>query len=404
MTREMTGYATEDLYWASEYIQGERKVFSLDLSLTTVAATMPRPNPDKVERGNRRVKEAHARSFGDYVRKNRNWVAPALLLRAPDIFTFETKEEVGGSKFGILGLPRLVRTDLKILDGQHRILGLCYAVEDIASELEEARSGVGEARRQHNAEVEQHFIGKQRELEEQRARLERERISVEIHIEDHRSKVEQMYVDIADNALGINYAIRARFDSRKVVNRALGDVLQHPLLRDRVDMERDRIAGANPNLLGAKHVADIIRVAAVGISGRVGPRKESELDELDLVRDTNSFLDLLIRAFPEMKQVSEGTLTPEQLRRKSLLGSMTMLRVLGGARYELAKKGVSDKDIEGYFSSLASTMTAPVGPDSVWVKNTAVFTEGAMAPKARQGDLTSLTRAIVGRPKWLAAA
>src|SRR5262245_4082637 len=136
---EPTGYDTHDRYYATKYEQGGRIVYSIDLSLASVAATMPRPDPAKPTPGNRRVKESHARGFGQYVRENENWVAPALLLRSPDIFEFQKEKDVAGTQFGILAIPRLARTDLRILDGQHRILGLHYAIEDIASELEKQR-------------------------------------------------------------------------------------------------------------------------------------------------------------------------------------------------------------------------------------------------------------------------
>ena len=38
-------------------------------------------------------------------------------------------------------------------------------------------------------------------------------------VEDDSTAYKQMFFDIADNALGITSSVRARFDSRKVVNR-----------------------------------------------------------------------------------------------------------------------------------------------------------------------------------------
>ena len=408
MNTEMTGYSSEDRYYASRFKQGGRTVYSIDLSLDTVAATMPRPDPNRPTPGNRRVKEAHARGFGRYVREKEDWVAPALLLRAPATFSFQVKEKVAGTDFGILGLPRLARTDLGILDGQHRILGLCYAIEDIAAELEEARSKLAEARRQNKPDVQRHYEVKKSELEAQRSRFGRERISIQIHIEDEVKRFEQMFVDIADNALGITSAIRARFDDRKVVNRALDDVLKHALLQKRVDLEQDRIGGSNPNLLGAKHVADIIRTVTVGLSGRVGRRQESELRDAELVENTNKFLDVLVEGFPALDTLIEGSSSPEELRKTSLLGSSTMLRVLAGVYHELTTKDEkSDDEIQDFFSKLAPVMTAPVTDRSRWME-AGVFSAGATAPKARRQDLEELARTIIRwereSPSWLKPA
>ncbi|MCA1702772.1 MAG: hypothetical protein LC808_05675 [Actinobacteria bacterium] len=166
-------------------------------------------------------------------------------------------------------------------------------------------------------------------MEHQRARLDRERISIQIMVEDDSMAYKQMFFDIADNALGITSSVRARFDSRKVVNRSLEGVMKHSLLVGRVDMEQDRIGSNNPNLLGAKHVADIVRSVAVGVDGRVGRRLEDELREDALVELTNGFLDAIVDGFPDLGRVADGNVTPEELRRVSLLGSTSMLRVLG---------------------------------------------------------------------------
>jgi hypothetical protein len=243
--------------------------------------------------------------------------------------------------------------------------------------------------------------------EEQRSRLHRERISVQIHIEEELKEFQQMFVDIADNALGIQSAIRTRFDNRKVVNRALDDVLKHALLENRVDLEQDRIGGSSPNLLGAKHVADIIRTVTVGLAGRVGRRQENELREAELVENTNRFLDVLTGGFPALESLIDGSSTPEDLRKTSLLGSTTMLRVLAGVYQELAKDDMSDDEIQEFFSKLAPFMAAPIQNESPWME-AGVFSSGAMAPKARRQDLEALARTTIRwareTPKWLAAA
>ena len=73
-------------------------------------------------------------------------------------------------------LPRLASTDLRILDGQHRILGVHLAIEGISDDLEKARSGLSAARR-NDAEpaVIQQFQEKINALNEQRERFDRER-------------------------------------------------------------------------------------------------------------------------------------------------------------------------------------------------------------------------------------
>jgi hypothetical protein len=96
-------------------------------------------------------------------------------------------------------------------------------------------------------------------------RLKTEFVGLDIYVETDPIKGQQMFVDVADNARGISGAVRARFDSSKVANRTLSDVIDHPLLKGRVDAEQDRMTIKNTNLMGAKHVADITRAVIAGL-------------------------------------------------------------------------------------------------------------------------------------------
>src|SRR4051812_17589267 len=134
----VTGYAPDDRYLATRYIQGRRMVYDFELPLEAIPQILPVPDPERPTVGNRRVNVAHAKGFAEYVREKEDWVAPALLLRAPDVFKFDVNLSLGGVSFGVLGVPRSARHDVRIIDGQHRILGLHLAVLDIARELDDA--------------------------------------------------------------------------------------------------------------------------------------------------------------------------------------------------------------------------------------------------------------------------
>jgi len=408
---EVTGYDSDERFYATRYRQGQRTVFSLDLSLTQIASLIPPPTAGRAAEGNRMVKEAHARAFGDYVRNKEDWVAPALVLRAPDIFQFEVRETIGGTEFGVLAFPKLAATDLRILDGQHRILGIHLAIQGIADDLEKARSQVAAAKRQEdNPAVAAQMQLRVEELMAQRERFSKERTSLQIFVEDDQQAYRQMFFDIADNALGITSSVRARFDSRKVVNRSLEEVMKHALLKGRVDPEQDRIGRNNPNLLGAKQVAEIVRTLVVGIDGRIGRRLEDELSEDALVQKTNDFLDVMLESFPELASVADGDRSPEDLRRTSLLGSTVMLRGLAGVYAELSDRhAFDDEDIVDYFSKLAPHMTGPVTEESIWVAHMDedVFAVGSFAPRARRQDLKELRDTLVKwadqTPTWITA-
>jgi len=412
MAVALTGYDPDIRFYATRYRQGERTVFSVDLSLTQIAQLLPAPDPANLTEGNRRIKESHAKAFGDYVRKQRQWVAPALVLRGPDIFDFDSRESIGGTEFGVISFPRLASTDLRILDGQHRILGIHLAIQGIANDLEKARSGLAAAKRNGSeSAVLQQFQNKIDQLNAQRERFAQERTSLQIFIEDDQIAYKQMFFDIADNALGITSSVRARFDSRKVVNRSLEDVMRHALLKGRVDPEQDRIGRGNPNLMGAKHVAEIVRTLAVGIEGRISRRLEDELREDALVQKTNDFLDALIAAFPPLDALIDGKISPDELRRTSLLGSTVMFRVFAGVYAELVdRQRFDDDDVIEFFRKLAPHMSGPVTANSIWVTKIKddVFSQGALAPRSRNQDLKTLRDTLVTwatkDPVWLTAS
>ncbi len=154
-------------------------------------------------------------------------------------------------------------------------------------------------------------------------------------------------------------------------------------------------------------MVDIIRTVNIGILGRVSRRQEAELQEGALVQTSNEFFDVLLEAFPDLAAVADETLLPEDLRKCSLLGSSTMLRVLAGVWCELTSRGYED-EIMDFFRLLAPHMEAPIPAHSEWLEiRTKVFAAGATAPAARAQDLRNLTSEIASwidpddRPAWL---
>ena len=407
----LSGYDTEDVYLATRYTQGGRQVYMIDLSIPQLVGTLPRPNPDLKLEGNRRITVKHAEAFSSYVLQRADSVVPPLLLRCPQgVLRFQRKEQIGGSEWGRVEVPRLARDELKIVDGQHRALGFHMAWAQINADMSAARDQLGAARRIGEQAGIEHAEKEVREIEERRVRIAKERVSLLVVVVDDPKEYLQIFVDIADNAKGITHTTRALFDSSKIVNRCLDSVMEHPLLRNRVDLDKDRILGDNPNIMGAKQVADLIRTLEVGIVGRVTPRLEGELREQDLVRQTKTFLDVLVDSFPDLAALVGDTLEMQDIRSRSLLGSVVMHRVLAGCYHELANSGngapgMNRLQIQRYFEKLAPFMVAPVTDDSPWRRLTDDFPEGAMAPAARSQNLKSLTAKLthwaIAQPDWL---
>ncbi|HZT06410.1 MAG TPA: DNA sulfur modification protein DndB, partial [Chloroflexota bacterium] len=241
------------------------------------------------------------------------------------------------------------------------------------------------------------------DLEAQRRRFHQERISLQIHITDDPRIYQQMFVDINDTALGVGSTLRVRYDRRKVVNRAVDILLDTPMLVNLVDMERDRTTGTSPYWLSVKHLADIVRTIAVGISGRISRRQEGELKDRELAEDARMFLILMGKGFPEIQELSTGEISPQVLRGKSLLGSTSFLKVLAGVYHEI-RHDVGMEDIREFFYQLSPHLTVPIPADSR-ILGTGTFEVGASAPMGRRQDLQRsvnvLTYWAKTRPGWM---
>lgn len=412
---QVTGYANEVSYFATRYLQGDRVVYSLDLSPAQIAGLLPAPDPANPQPGNRRITPAHAAAFGNYVRNNKNWASPSILLRSRDEFNFDTETEVAGTEFGVIKLPFLQLSNIHILDGQHRILGIHMAIRGIAADLEKTKQALDRLEKKKPLADEDEEADRQDQIADfkaridalnyQRYRFENERMSVQIIIEDEQAAFQQMFYDIADNALGITASVRARFDTRKAVNRVLQDVLLNDVLVDRVDLESDRLGRQNQHLLSAKHVADIIRIMAVGIEGRIGRRVEEGLNEDNLLEMTNKYFEALRDGFPQIKALVSGEEDALDLRARSMVASPVMLRVLAGVYKEMRKRGNSHLRIKRFFQDLDPYISKPA--TQAWVDRTGgeLFSVGSLSPTSRRQDLVALTNLLVNwaenRPEWM---
>jgi hypothetical protein len=411
-----SGYGYADEFWATRFRQGNRQIYSIELSLMELTAYLREPDPERPELGNRRITSSHAQGFARYIRDNERWASPALLLRVPEgVLEFEAKARTAnGAEFGKLSIPRNARDELRILDGQHRVLGVHWALRGLAADMDKVRGLVAAARRSSDAAVvKQHELSLKR-LREERDRVSTERIAVQILVEDSPDAYRQVFADIADNAKGMSGSVRARFDTRKVVHRALShDVLEHPLLKGHVDYDFDRITSRNARfLMSYMHVADIVRAVEIGVTGRLSRRQEDELDEQDVAGHAVAFFNVLIESFDDLRQVASGDLSPQDLRPRSLLGSAPILRTLAGAYFSLVRDPDADDPMSpvaviAFFRKLSRFMAAPVPAGSPWLESGSdLLPVGSMAPRtANRGALKELTGMVVGwakdEPAWL---
>lgn len=402
-----TGLTTEEHVYATRYTQGGRTVFSLTISPAELINLVAQPNPNTPNPGNRAIREGHAKQFAEYYLDHESWVIPGIILRAPSIFTFDGDHENG---WGVLSYPKRSGMNIQILDGQHRVLGFHLAAAIVQQRIEKARDQRARAMRVENGNKASAAV---REAEAQlkaaqalEHRFSTERVSVEIQVTDDMSTYRQMFFDIADNALGITTSQKVRFDSGKAVNRALPSVLQHPLLEKRVDLEKDQVRNQSLYFASAKHVSDIIHARAVGIDGRFGKIKEKTANDVQIAENAKKFLDMAVRAFPQLQALEIGQINAPTLRSTSLIGSPAMLRILAGVTYQLTsdRHAWTAAQVEDFLKVLEPHMAGGAYAGSIWLRiesqdqkgnRQKAFTEGAFAPNGRRQDLAAVEKTLV---------
>ena len=393
-TSRITAGRRTDTYLAMRSLQGGRTVYSTRVPLLDLDKILPVPDPSQPDPDNRKVDPRHAKSFGDYVSTHSAWVAPTLLARDNGGCNFHPLESSDG-KVGYLDIPWSTGTvgALTTIDGQHRILGTRLRLRQLTEEISKCDRDLSRARSGDRATK---LEARLAELREALSRLEHEAIGLDIYVEPDSVLARQMFVDVADNAKGISTALRARFDGSKIANRTLDRVLDHALLKGRVDLEQDRMTRNNVNLIGAKHVADLTKAVAVGVGGKMTSRRESELTDEAVVEGVHGFLDCITEAFGDLADVAEGRLSAVDLRSRSLLGSVGMLRVLAGTFHALRAKEIADDDITAFFATLNPHMAAPVSDTGIWRQSATRpdFEPEASAPVMRTQNLVHLVNVV----------
>ena len=405
----LSGYDTTDDYVAQRTKQGDRHHYLIAIPLPRIPEILPVPDPSEPFDDNRVVRESHAKGFADYVLSNKYWHSGPLTVRTTsETVAFEVATDLGTLQIGTLKVPRTRRGEFRIVDGQHRVLGIKILLEKIAKERLRQATLLQEARDSHAEKAQiQQFERSLKEITATQERVQNASIVIDLVIENNDQRARQIFVDVADNALGINKAVRDRFDMAKTANRALNVLLANPgrLLDGRVDLQKATISGSNPNWLGAGVVSDIIRILQVGISGRISQAQEKTLEHDRLAEQAEVFFASITAAFPDLEDLANDAITSQELRKKSLLGSATMMKVLAGVYHEITiTRSQSSSAAIDFFTRLAPLTSAPVAEGTksgdLWLNagNENQFVDGSMAPGARLQQVKDLVATIT---EWI---
>ncbi len=396
---------------AFHYRQGGRDQYSTVVSVLEVPTFIARkPDPNTRLDGNRKVDGPRSKRFAEYVRDAKTWVSPSIFVgvhREHNSLKFDEKARfANGTSFGVLSIPSNETQHILIVDGQHRTLGFHTLDEIIDERRRQLLRLIETSEKNGGPEVTEH---KQRhkKLKDRIADLGGEHITIEI-VEATETDRIQIFADIANNAKGIRPDFKVFSDQRDVVNRIARDVAtEHSLLEGRVEDGQSRsMSASNPNLIGAKNVADIVRAVHIGVTGRVGKRIEDELtkNEVQAGAKVKQFLDTLLSSFAPLRAIVNNEQTPQELRKESMLGYGTTLRVLAGVYHDLKRaneagegqESFSEAEVRAVFKLLEPRLSEiPVAEDNEFWIGSGAFMAGGNAPQSMQGALRSLTDYLV---------
>lgn len=381
------------------------------LPLYDIPDAVPVPSVGARSEGNRLIDLRHARGFATYWTNTPGWAAPPLLLDTPaDLGEWFTPQYAhGGLEAGVLHLPGPALSGLQILDGQHRVFGWSDVRESLRIRTIEVHERLARARTR--GEPERLIAGEAQRIRALEERLRKDHVTVEVldhtSIDDHK----QWFFDIAAHAKGITRSLTAAFDQRGHINKAaMRLVEEYEPLTDLVEREADRVGINSPALLTVAQLVSLVEAAVLGTDGWVRREYAEALDIESIIEVAASTFDVLFDGFDDLRSVSDGSLTPAELRRSSLLGSVTFLRALVGLIHELAvcvrnKVYVVDPlaiDLAVDFcQSISESMTGAV-PDALWDSGSFSSRE-SRSPTARRQAIKALRDALLGMARSHAA-
>ena len=375
-------------------------LFAIPITLALDLLEIPDPAHPFVD--NRRVSKKHAMDFGNYWENHpTDWVVPPILLDTSEELKFkQIKRDNEQIALVDLQLPADHKNSLRILDGQHRILGWYLKRLELDARLSEATTSYNKAIIA-SANSEKLIIQNEIDLINQHViRLDTELISINLIDSLSAKKHQQFFVDIAKNALGINKTVQAKFDSASIINRVTQKLIKsHALFLERIDMEKTSCSGSNPNFLTVVNVSDISRHACFGVNRMVTAKRENNYKDSDLAEIVTIFLDTMVQNVKPLQSIIDGRIKPADFRENYMLGSGTIWRCLAGAFYEVCviiddNEGTIDIDEDQLFKfgkmikQFSENMTLPISAQ--WFATTLFPVKRSKAPSSRAQDLESM--------------
>lgn len=429
-TEVPSGYKRTDDFIGSETRQLGLQQMHLRLSLGDVTNWVERPDPDRAYEHNRRIDIRHAKDFAHYLlrgtkdhteeHKYQPMIPGISLFTDPESVDFGVSLELPNERFGTIRVDK--HADIRIWDGQHRVLGMHLALEELNEEIHEAKAHLESAQRIYEAGTDEAQIIDEAkrthdELIESKERLLSISVPITLTLTSDRKRVAAIFSDLNDKQKGMSSSVVARLDDRVVFNRVASDIRTHEYLEDLVDDERDTTTASNVSWISLRDLAGLGKLVWLGYGGRWNDSREDEVEDRQVKEKLADFLERIVSAFPDLRQVLiDRTLEPKELRGKgsnpSLLSSSTTINALAVAYHDLLEgtgystsdtgrvsrveglKPMTSDEIEKGFRTKLPPMDSGSALDKSW-RDTGVFEDPFVAPTARGANVRTLATKIM---------
>jgi DGQHR domain-containing protein len=345
---------------AVQYEQGGRTVYAAATRIGDILAVIPdRDDPTVISDANRRLYPSHAHEYGEYLWDTPDWVTGPLMV---GVSAGAFRDARATSGYGTVSIPP--NAAVHLFDGQHRVEGIRWIIKrerDAIDALDAA--GVQDAAATAKAERIRDILNAV--------------VPTIFYVEDDVAKLQQMYSDLS-RVRPPDPITTARFDTRDPFNvaaRALAE--SHPLLKERVDLERNALSRTSDSLLTLNQLAALLAVLWTGKTRRRAAAPEGAPEDVT-IRGT-LFFNTLVGAFPVFRAIVDDKDSVAAAReRGEMVVSVTMLKVLASAWREL---GVIKQHTAQELVRYLSTIPSAAVQGSVWEQ--AGIPAGAKAPIGR---------------------
>jgi hypothetical protein len=341
---------------AQRTIRNGHPTFIAAIPFKLLFEIIERIEPDTALAANRKVESKRLPEIGQYfIKEKDHWIFPPILVDTQDELEFEP---FAGQQFSssnvnpVSGVPAyrieggmLVvdngRKILKIMDGQHRFMGNLLQYEEIEKELSRAKATRLDFKNQGDKLSEDLLSAKIKTLQENYDRYSNETLTVEIVTLVTDSLHKRWFTTVADKAEGINYSARTRLDEVSTTSIAANVLANsYPLFlgkdkKTNVEEHQMLAKKSGKEIYSLGNIRDWTKNIAFGTTDKATLKRESDLNENNLVETTQIFLGILEDKCRIFKDLSNHRITGKEFRQKSLLSSPTIIRALTGAFHEL---------------------------------------------------------------------